>query len=171
MGLLRFLYQRVKLTDVYREGNYVYISKLDSNYCPVAVLCRYIKAASIDLSSQLPLLRPLTKKKSGYTLRNDKLSCTRWREIFKAALKDLGYDPKDYGLHSLRSGGATSVISNDVSRNVSEKSLRLHGRWKSDEAMDMYVLEPQCNRLGVTNYLGLQHIVYLVALVNVSRKK
>ena len=24
-------------TDVYREGNYVYISKLESNYCPVAV--------------------------------------------------------------------------------------------------------------------------------------
>jgi len=28
--------------DVHRERNYVYISKLDSNYCPVAVLRRYI---------------------------------------------------------------------------------------------------------------------------------
>ena len=142
-------------TDVYREGNYVYISKLESNYCPVAVLRRYIQAAGIDLSSQLPLFRPLTKKKLGYTLRNGKLSYTRCREIFKDALKDLGYDPKDYGLHSLRSGGATSVVSNDLSHNVSERLLKFHGRWKSDEAKDMYVLEPECSRLRVTKYLGI----------------
>ena len=107
--------QRSK-TDVYREGNYVYISKLDSNYCPVTVLRRYIQAADIDLSSQLPLFRPLTKRKLGYALRNDKLSYTRCREISK----DVGYDPKQYGLHSLRSGGVTSVVSNDRSHNVSE---------------------------------------------------
>ena len=50
-------------TDVYRKGNYVYISKLDSNYYPVTGLRRYIQAADIDLSGQLPLFRPLTKKK------------------------------------------------------------------------------------------------------------
>ena len=30
----------------------MYISKLDSNYCPVTALRRYIQAADIDLSSQ-----------------------------------------------------------------------------------------------------------------------
>ena len=108
-------------TDVYREGNYVYISKLDSYYCPVTVLRRYIQAANIDPSSQLPLFRPLMKRKLGYALRNGKLSHTRCREIFKDALKDVGYDPKDYGLHSLRYGGVTSVVSNDRSHNVSER--------------------------------------------------
>ena len=46
---------------------------------------RYIKATNLDLSSQLPLfmIRPLTKKKSGYALRNSKLSSNRCREIFK----------------------------------------------------------------------------------------
>jgi len=34
-------------TDVYREGNYVYISKLESNYCPVEVLRRYISKQPI----------------------------------------------------------------------------------------------------------------------------
>ena len=52
------VFVRRSKTDVYREGNYVYISKLDSNYSPVTVLCRYIQAADIDLSSQLPLFRP-----------------------------------------------------------------------------------------------------------------
>ena len=92
---------------------------------------------------------------SGYTLRNAKLSYTRCRELFKTTLKDLGYDPKDYGLHSLRSGGATAVITNNDSKAVSERLLKLHGRWKTDEAKDMYVLESESNRLSVTKYLGI----------------
>ena len=121
----------------------------------MTVLRRYIQAAVIDLSSQLPLFRPLTKRKLECALRNGKLSYTRCREIFKDALKDMGYDPKDYGLHSLRSGGVTSVVSNDRSHNVSERLLKLHGRGKSDEANDKYILEPQCSRLRVTKYLGI----------------
>ena len=67
----------------------------------------------------------------------------------------MGYDPKYYGLHSLRSGEVTSVVSNDRSHTVSERLLKLHGRWKSDEAKGMYILEPQCNLLRVTKYLGI----------------
>ena len=51
---------------MYRAGNYVDISKLESTYCLVAVLRRYVQAAGIDLSSHLPLFRPLTKKKLRY---------------------------------------------------------------------------------------------------------
>ena len=111
-------------TDVYREGNYVYIAKLEGKYCPAAILRRYIEVANLNLSSHLPLFKPLTKTKSGYSLRNAKLSYTRCREIFKTTLKDLGYDPKDYGLHSLRSGGATTVITNNASKAVSERLLK-----------------------------------------------
>ena len=86
-------------------------------------------------------------------------SYTRCREIFKTTLKDLGYDPKDYGLHSLRSGGATAVITNKDSNAVSERLLKLHGRWKTDEAKDMYVLESES--LSVTKYLGISHIAHI----------
>ena len=109
----------------------------------------------MDLSSQLPLFRSLTKTRSGYSLRIVKLSYTRCREIFKTTLTDLGYDPKEYGLHSLRSGGAAAVISNNVSKALSERLLKLYGRWKTDEAKDMLVFEPGCNRLSVTKYLGI----------------
>ena len=81
-GFVKIFVPRSK-TDVYREGNYVYIAKLENKYCPVAILRRYIEAANLDLSSHLPLFRPLTKNKSGYTLRNGKLSYTRCREISK----------------------------------------------------------------------------------------
>ena len=82
-------------TDVYREGNYDYIAKLEAKYCPVAILRSYIEAANLDLSSHLPLFRPVTKTRSGYSLRNAKLSYTRCREIFKTTLKDLDCDSRN----------------------------------------------------------------------------
>ena len=45
-------------------------------------------------------------------------------------MKGLGYDEKKYGLYSLRSGGATAAVINNP--NLSERLLKLHGRWKSD---------------------------------------
>ena len=60
---------------------------------------------------------------------------------------------KLYGLHSLRSGGATSAVSHNP--NLSEKGTKLHGRWKSDTAKDMYILEDISKRLQVTSQLGL----------------
>ena len=66
MVLLKFLYQEVKQT--YIGGNYIYIAKLEGKYCPLAILRRYIEAANLDLSSYLPLFRPLTKTSSGYSL-------------------------------------------------------------------------------------------------------
>lgn len=141
--------------DVYREGNKVYIKRLFSKYCPVALLERYIRMAEVDLNSNLPLFRPLRLFKSSntYKLYGNKLSYTRCREVFKNCLKDLGLDYNLYGLHSLRSGGATSVVSNSTS--LSERLLKLHGRWKSDYAKDMYVLEDVSKRLAISDNLGL----------------
>lgn len=139
----------------YREWNKVYSEKLFSRYCPVALLERNILMAEVDLNSNLPLFRPLRLFKSSdtYKLYGSKLSYTRCREVFKNRLQDLGLDYKLYGLHSLRSGGATSVVSN--STNLSERLLQLHGRWKSDCAKDMYVLEDVIKRLEITDNLGL----------------
>jgi len=100
---------------------------------------RLIQVADIDLSSQLSLFRPLTKKKLGYTLRNAKLSYHMpVVERYSRTLWDLN----DYGLHSLRSGEVASVVSNDLSQNVSERFLKRDGRCKNDEAKHMNVLKP-----------------------------
>ena len=42
-----------------------------------------------------------------------------------------------------------------INLNFSEKELKLHGRWKSDTAKDMYILEDVSRRLHVTSQLGL----------------
>ena len=118
--------------DVYRDGNKVYIKRLFNKCCPVALLERYILIAGVDLNSNLPLFRllKLLKSSNTYKLYGSKLSYTRCGEIFKNCLRELGLDYRFYGLHSLRSGRATSVVSN--STNLSERVLKLHGRWKWD---------------------------------------
>ena len=45
------------------------------------------------------------------------------------------------------------MVSN--STYLSERLLKLHGRWKSDCAKDMYVLEEVSKRLEITTNLGL----------------
>ena len=48
-------------TDVYREGNYVYIAKLENNYCPVSILQRHIETANLDLSGNLPVVQAIVE--------------------------------------------------------------------------------------------------------------
>ena len=143
-------------TDVYREGNYVFISASGTPYCPVGVSRKYMNLAGIHDKSNLPLFRPLVfhRSNSSYTLKDGKISYTSCREIFRNSLKQPGFNPDDYDLHSLRSGGITSVVRNSCN-SVSERLLKLHGRWKTDAAKDMYVEESLDNRLQVTRFLGL----------------
>ena len=63
--------------DVYRERKKVYIKKLCSKYCPVALLERYILMAEVDLNSNLPLFRTflkLFKSSNSYKLYGNTLS-------------------------------------------------------------------------------------------------
>ena len=46
-------------------------------------------------------------------------------------------------------------MNNDDSKIVSESFLKLHGRWKTDVAKDMYVKEADSGRLSVSLSLGL----------------
>ena len=143
-------------TDVYREGNYVFISASRSKYCPVSVLQRYLDLSGIDLCRSLPLFRPLVFHRSSsiYTLRSGKISYATCRDILTNTLSQLGYNPNDYGLHSLRSGGITSAVRNSCN-SIPERLLKMHGRWKSDSAKDMYAEENLESRLQVTKCLGL----------------
>ena len=67
------------------------------NYCPVALLERYILMEDINLSSSVALF----KSTNEYKLYGGKLSYSTCREIFEDCPKELGLDHKMYGLHSL----------------------------------------------------------------------
>ena len=81
-------------TDVYCEGNIVYINGVDNKYFPVNLVKKYMKAASISFDSNLPLFRPLIyyKKSNSYSLRSSKFSYSRCRKVFKSCLEELGLE-------------------------------------------------------------------------------
>lgn len=142
-------------TDCYRNGKNVFIAKLNSPYCPVSILQRYISLAGIDLDSDMFLFRSISfmKKSNTFILRkkNEKLSYTRTREIVRSALATLGVNIRNFGLHSLRSGGATAACK----FGISDRLFKIHGRWKSENAKDGYVCEDLQRKLSVSKNLGL----------------
>ena len=93
--------------------------------CPYNLLNRYIQAAGIDFSSSLMFFRSLhfVKSNASYTLRSTGISYTCTREVVLHAFSQLGYSTKVFGLHSLRSGGATAAAN----ASVNDRSFKRHG--------------------------------------------
>ena len=106
------------------------IARTGTATCPVAMLERYITAAQISSSSKLHLFRAITSTKHGERLRpSGSLSYTRMRELLLAKLEQIGYDKSQFGLHSLRAGGATAAANAGVpekSQSVTTRSLVLY---------------------------------------------
>ena len=73
--------------------------------------------------------------------------------LFKNCLNDLGYDSSQFGLHSLRLGGATAAVRNN--ENLSERALKMNRRWKSTNAKDMYIVDDVAERLKASSGLRL----------------
>ena len=78
------------------------------------------------------IFRNITKTNSGYILRTDNKAMAYAREIFIEAFKPHVLDITKFGLHSLRSGGA-SVAAN---HGVPDRLFKRHGRWRSENAKD-----------------------------------
>ena len=139
-------------TDQFREGAWVPIARTNSNICPVTMLRRYFRLGDIQGDADRLLFRGLTSRKQGYSLRpSGGLSYTRVRELVLENLQQLGFDPKQFGLHSLRSGGASAAAN----AGVPDRWFKRHGRWLSENAKDGYVKDKLEDRLRVTKSLGL----------------
>ena len=139
-------------TDQFRQGDSVLVSRTDTPTCPVSMLNRYVALASLDMRSDLYLFRGIVHTKKGESLRaSGSLSYTRMRELFLAKLNELGFDSKQFGLHSLRSGGASAAAN----AGVPDRLFKRHGRWKSETAKDGYVKDSVKSRLSVSKSLNL----------------
>ena len=79
------------------------------------------------------------------------LSYSTLRDLFNTKVKQLGYPAEQFGLHSLRAGGASAAANPDVPDHL----FKRHGRWKSENAKDGYVDDSVEKRLSVTKSLGL----------------
>lgn len=79
-----------------------------------------------------------------------KLSYTSARQSIINKLK-LVSPEGNFGLHSMRAGGATAAANSGVNDRVWKR----HGRWKSDSSKDGYVVDSLQSRLLVSKNLGL----------------
>lgn len=73
------------------------------------------------------------------------------REIFIDAISPFVPDIKSYGLHSLRSCGATAAAR----FGVPDRLFKCHGRWKSDTSKNGYVKDDLSERMIVSQNLGI----------------
>ena len=139
-------------TDQLRQGNEVLVARTNNSTCPVAMLERYMQCTSMYLDDQRPLFRPIQSTKKGESLRDaGRISYSCLRDLFRKKLADLGFPPNEFGLHSLRAGGATAAAN----AKVPDRMFKRHGRWKSENAKDGYVKDDVESRLEVSKSLGL----------------
>ena len=142
-------------TDVYRDGHVLLISRIHSPICPVQTLCLYIKRATLTHNYGNYLFGAVTRwKNSGeYTLRSTNKPITYTATITDALdlIAKIVLNPRDFGLHSARSGGAT-VAANT---GVPDRLFKRHGRWVSEREKDGNIEESIDNLLKVTQNLGL----------------
>ena len=139
-------------TDQYRDGAVVVIARTGTECCPVAILERYMQLAGVCTTSEKFLFRRLVNTKSGQKLKDSvPLSYTRARELVLDMLEAIGLDRKQFGLHSLRSGGASAAAN----AGVPDRCFKRHGRWRSESAKDGYIRDKLEERLSVSKNLGL----------------
>ena len=139
-------------TDQLRSGKEVVIARTASQLCPVKAVESYLSRAGIVPSDNRPIFRPIVKTKLGEKLRDTRrLTYSRLRECFKEKLKALGFPAEQFGLHSLRAGGATAAANN----GVPDRLFKRHGRWKSESAKDGYIEDSLEARISVSENLGL----------------
>ncbi|KAK3101897.1 hypothetical protein FSP39_007159 [Pinctada imbricata] len=144
-------------TDKYHEGTKVFVARTNSDLCPVSLLERYILMSDLKGMSDMFVFRALTfcKKSKAYTLRsqNRPISYTRAREIVLSAFGSIGLDSSKFGLHSLRSGGATAAanagIGDRILRNTGGGGL---SRQKTVTFMKVLMRNSKYLKISVCKY-------------------
>jgi len=101
---------------------------------PMPIFCQMLA-----VSPTTALEQPLLTLQSGRPL-----AATNLHDFLKKAIAHMGYDPSNYGMHSLRIGSATFMKS----RGCTQLQIQRHGLWKSD-AVNLYLRETLQDKLTV----------------------
>ena len=141
---MQLFFSRGGKTTNTEKGLGVYIASFDSYYCPVALVKKFLRIGKHEDSSAL--FRKVTHTRNGFALCRQKLSYGRALELVKFQLRQTGLDPTKYGLHSLRSGGA----SLGAAIGVPDRQIMRHGEWQSESSKNRYIKEAKSSLLAVS---------------------
>lgn len=130
--------------DQFREGSWVFVARCSTSPCPVSVVEKFIEMGKH--SKEQKLFCKIQSCKKGQLLRNNPMTYSRANECIKEELKKQGLDGSQYGIHSLRSGGASSAAA----LQVPDRLFQRQGGWRSEKAKNNYVEESLDSLLLVT---------------------
>ena len=103
-------------------------------------------------SHRSKLFRRVQSTRRGVYLRDQPMSYSRAKELLRKELKREGLDSSLFGIHSLRSGGASVAAA----LGVPDRLFQRHGGWRSEKARNNYVEESLDSLLLVSQSI-LQH--------------
>ena len=132
-------------TDVYKCGNTALLSKGDV----FSLLRKYMHLASLQMGVPHFLFGPIVRRGDKWVLQNRKLSYNTFRKILRTLLTKFGHNPGQYGFHSCRSGGASSLAP-----HVTRAELQSAGRWKDSRSLTQYVKISDKRRLEFSQVLS-----------------
>ena len=75
------------------------------------------------------------------------MTYSRASEFFKKELVKVLMHAKDFGLHSLRSGGATTAAA---LAGIPDRLLQRQGGWRTAKAKNNYIVESKNSLLHIT---------------------
>jgi len=131
--------------DQFREGSLILVARTGSRTCPVSLTERFLLVGQHKETDYL--FREICHTKHGFSFRQQRLSNSR----AKKQLKAIWLDPSQCGLHSLRSGGASSAAA----AAIPDRLLMRHGGWRCQTAKNMYINETNEALLLVSRALRL----------------
>ena len=74
---------------------------------------------------------------------------SRARELLPHKPEEIGINKNNFGLHSLRSGGASAAGK----AGILDSLIMKHGRWRSEKSKNLYIDESMQNKLSVTEIM------------------
>lgn len=135
-------------TDQEGEGEIVGIPFVDEPVCAARLVRQYVDAAELV---EGPLFRRTLGARGGKPRLTSRLSSQSVRLLVKAVATRLGIPNADQlAAHSLRSGLATEMGA----RNVTEREIMAHGRWKSERVVRGYIRRGTVLKDNVLRKLG-----------------
>ena len=122
-----------------------------SSPCPVVVVENFLKVGSHVKNSRL--FRRILHTEKKMELRKEPMSYSRARELIKRELQKEELDPKLYGVHSLRAGGASAALG------VPDRLFQRQGEWRSERSQNNYIQESMESLLTVTNTIQARELI------------
>ncbi|XP_065182249.1 uncharacterized protein LOC135812958 [Sycon ciliatum] len=135
--------------DQLRQGDVILVARqfTGSMPCPVRITESFLRQAGH--SPDQHVLGKVTSARSGPGVRGT-MSYSRATELLKVAVGRTQTDATSYGLHSLRSGGATAAANS----GIADRLLQRHGGWRSASSKDKYIADSQHDLLSVSTAIA-----------------